>query len=38
MDYFRKYFSVDGTGIPMRKEELTDRAGKQADGAAKQER
>jgi hypothetical protein len=29
------YVSADGTGVPMRKEELTGRAGKQADGSAK---
>jgi len=29
------YVGVDGTGIPMRKDELLDRAGKQADGSAK---
>jgi hypothetical protein len=29
------YISADGTGIPMRKEELEGRAGKQADGTSK---
>lgn len=29
------YVSADGTGVPMRKEELEGRAGKQADGTAK---
>jgi hypothetical protein len=29
------YVSGDGTGVPMRKEELVGRAGKQADGGAK---
>ena len=29
------YVSADGTGVPMRPEELTGRAGKQADGKAK---
>jgi hypothetical protein len=29
------YLGMDGTGIPMRKEELTARAGKQPDGTAK---
>jgi hypothetical protein len=29
------YVSADGTGVPMRKEELINRAGKQADGSAK---
>jgi hypothetical protein len=29
------YVSADGTGVPMRKEELAGRAGKQADGGAK---
>jgi hypothetical protein len=29
------YFGLDGTGIPMRKAELTGRPGKQADGTAK---
>jgi hypothetical protein len=29
------YVSADGTGVPMRKEELTGRTGKQADGSAK---
>jgi hypothetical protein len=29
------YVSADGTGVPMRKEELTGRAGKQPDGSAK---
>jgi hypothetical protein len=29
------YVSADGTGVPMRQEELTGRAGKQADGTAK---
>jgi hypothetical protein len=29
------YVSADGTGVPMRKEELVNRAGKQADGSAK---
>jgi len=29
------YVSGDGTGVPMRKEELTGRKGKQADGSAK---
>jgi len=29
------YVSADGTGIPLRKEELAGRAGKQADGSAK---
>jgi hypothetical protein len=29
------YISADGTGVPMRKEELAGRAGKQADGTAK---
>jgi hypothetical protein len=29
------YVSADGTGVPMRKEELLGRAGKQADGSAK---
>lgn len=29
------YVSADGTGVPMRKEELVGRAGKQADGRAK---
>jgi len=29
------YLGMDGTGIPLRAEELTDRQGKQADGSAK---
>lgn len=29
------YLGMDGTGVPMRKQELQGRAGKQADGAAK---
>jgi hypothetical protein len=29
------YVSADGTGVPMRKEELAGRTGKQADGSAK---
>ena len=29
------YVSADGTGVPMRREELAGRAGKQADGSAK---
>ena len=29
------YVSADGTGVPMRKEELAGRAGKQPDGSAK---
>ena len=29
------YLGMDGTGVPMRKEEVADRAGKQADGTAK---
>ena len=29
------YVSADATGVPMRKEELIDRVGKQADGSAK---
>jgi hypothetical protein len=29
------YISADGTGVPMRKEELAGRAGKQPDGSAK---
>jgi hypothetical protein len=29
------YVSADGTGVPMRKEELASRAGKQPDGSAK---
>jgi hypothetical protein len=29
------YVSADGTGVPMRKDELVGRAGKQADGGAK---
>jgi len=29
------YLGMDGTGVPMRKEELVDRAGKQPDGSAK---
>ena len=29
------YVSADGTGVPMRKEELAGRAGKQVDGTAK---
>jgi Uncharacterised protein family (UPF0236) len=29
------YVSADGTGVPMRKQELEGRAGKQADGSAK---
>lgn len=29
------YISADGTGVPMRKEELVGRAGKQGDGGAK---
>ncbi len=29
------YVSADGTGVPMRQEELAGRAGKQADGSAK---
>lgn len=29
------YLSMDGTGIPMRRAELTGRSGKQADGSAK---
>ncbi len=29
------YVSADGTGVPMRKEELKARSGKQADGTAK---
>jgi hypothetical protein len=28
------YLGMDGTGVPMRKEELADRPGKQADGSA----
>ena len=31
----RMYVSGDGTGVPMRKEELVGRKGKQADGSAK---
>ena len=31
----RLYVGIDGTGIPMRAEELIDRAGKQDDGSAK---
>jgi hypothetical protein len=29
------YLGMDGTGVPMRSEEIADRAGKQADGSAK---
>lgn len=29
------YLGMDGTGVPMRTQEVTDRAGKQADGSAK---
>lgn len=29
------YLGMDGTGVPVRKEELVDRAGKQLDGSAK---
>jgi hypothetical protein len=29
------YLGMDGTGVPMRREEIADRAGKQADGSAK---
>jgi Uncharacterised protein family (UPF0236) len=29
------YLGMDGTGVPMRAEEVADRAGKQADGSAK---
>ncbi len=29
------YLGMDGTGVPMRREEVADRAGKQADGSAK---
>jgi Uncharacterised protein family (UPF0236) len=29
------YLGMDGTGVPMRTEEIADRAGKQADGSAK---
>jgi hypothetical protein len=29
------YLGMDGTGVPLRKEELVDRAGKQPDGSAK---
>ena len=29
------YLGMDGTGVPMRTEEVADRAGKQADGSAK---
>jgi len=29
------YLGMDGTGVPVRKEELADRAGKQPDGSAK---
>jgi hypothetical protein len=29
------YLGLDGTGVPVRKEELVDRAGKQPDGSAK---
>jgi len=29
------YLGMDGTGVPMRSEEVADRAGKQADGSAK---
>ena len=29
------FVSADGTGVPMRKEELAGRAGKQPDGTAK---
>ena len=29
------YLGMDGTGVPMRVEELADRVGKQADGSAK---
>jgi hypothetical protein len=29
------YLGMDGTGVPMRKQELVERAGKQADGTAK---
>jgi Uncharacterised protein family (UPF0236) len=29
------YLGMDGTGVPMRREELADRVGKQADGTAK---
>jgi hypothetical protein len=29
------YLGMDGTGVPVRKEELVDRAGKQPDGSAK---
>src|SRR5207249_9058842 len=29
------YLGLDGTGVPMRPQEVADRAGKQADGSAK---
>ncbi|MHB1959920.1 MAG: hypothetical protein ACYCO5_12910 [Acidobacteriaceae bacterium] len=29
------YLGMDGTGVPMRAQELRGRAGKQADGSAK---
>src|SRR5207302_1965362 len=29
------YLGMDGTGVPMRAQEVADRAGKQADGSAK---
>src|SRR2546430_749204 len=29
------YLGMDGTGVPMRAQEVQDRAGKQADGSAK---
>ena len=29
------YLGMDGTGVPVRKEELVDRPGKQPDGSAK---
>src|SRR5260370_20855712 len=29
------YLGMDGTGVPMRTQEVADRAGKQADGSAK---
>src|SRR5437868_9488724 len=29
------YLGLDGTGVPMRSQEVADRAGKQADGSAK---
>ena len=32
------YLGMDGTGVPVRKEELVDRAGKQPDGSAKTRR